>query len=50
MRYFYAQVDEGGVCNGVLDTHAPINAPHMISIPTPDPSYIGKRWTGSAWV
>lgn len=50
MRYYYAQIDEAGVCTGVLDTHAPISAAHMIPIATPDSSFIGKRWTGAEWV
>lgn len=50
MRYYYAQINEGGICTGVTDTHAAISAPQMIPVDSPDPSYIGKRWTGSAWV
>ena len=50
MRYFYAQIDGAGYCTGVIDTHAVIDAPHMIPIESADASYIGKRWTGAEWV
>jgi hypothetical protein len=50
MRYYYAQINGGSVCTGVLDTFAPIVAANMIAITSLDPSLIGKRWTGSAWV
>lgn len=49
MRYYYAQIDNGGVCTGVIDTHAEIVAPHMIPIPSADPAYIGQTWTGEEW-
>ncbi len=49
MRHCYAQINELGLCTGVIDTHAPIDAPDMIPILTADPVYIGQTWTGEEW-
>lgn len=50
MRYYYAQIDGSGVCTGVIDTHAQIIADHMIPIPSCDSSYIGRTYSGGAWL
>ena len=49
MRHCYAQINELGLCTGVIDTHAPIDAPDMIPILNADPDYIGQTWTGEEW-
>lgn len=49
MRHYYAQIDNAGVCTAVLDTHAPIDAPHMIPIDEPRSDYIGRTYAGGAW-
>ncbi len=50
MRYYYAQINESGVCTGVLDTHAEIVSDLMIPIASCDASYIGRIYSGGAWV
>lgn len=49
MRYYYAQINNAGVCTGVIDTHAEINAPNMIQIPSPDKEYIGRTHANGEW-
>lgn len=49
MRYYYAQIDGSGICTGVIDTHAEILSPNMISIPSPDASYIGRTYADGEW-
>lgn len=50
MRYYYAQVNEAGICTGVTDAHVPIIAPHMIQVDSADPAYIGRTWADGAWL
>lgn len=49
MRYFYAQIAVDGRCVGVIDTHQPIDAPHMVPVASVDITLLGRYWTGSAW-
>lgn len=50
MRYYYAQIDENDVCVGILDTHAPINLPTMISLPSMQHDVLGKTLVNGEWV
>jgi hypothetical protein len=49
MAYYYAQINQDSICFAILQTYAPINQPHMITISAYDESVLGKRWTGSTW-
>lgn len=49
MRYFYAQIDGTGRCVGVIDTHQPIDAAHMVAVASMDITLLGRYWNGSAW-
>lgn len=49
MRYFYAQINGASRCTGVIDTHKPIEAPHMIPVEAIDVTLLGRYWNGSTW-
>lgn len=49
MRYYYAQIDDWGVCAGVIETHAEMHLPHMVPIESADPAYIGRTYTNGEW-
>ena len=50
-KYFYARVDENGVCRGVSSLSGPVATDDLIAIKKYDPSMIGaKRWSGGSWV
>ena len=49
MSYYYAEINQDSICFAILQTYAPINQPHMITISSYDESYLGKRWTGTTW-
>ena len=49
MTYYYAQINDSSICYALLQTYAQINASNMISIPSYDETYLGKRWTGTSW-
>ena len=44
----YAQITNG-VCEGLLNTPNPIDAPHMISLPDESPVNIGWTYDGTNW-
>ncbi len=48
--HFYAQIDDDGVCYAVTQTAGPISAPDMVPIPDFDLTYIGRTYSGGAWV
>jgi len=50
MRYLYAQIDGSNVCVALLDTHALMVSPSMISIESMDETLLGQTWTGTEWV
>lgn len=47
--YYYAQINNLGICFSVLETFAEIIDNDMIPIPAYDESYLGKQWTGTSW-
>lgn len=49
MRYYYAQIDGASRCVGVIDTHRPIEAAHMVPVAGVDVALLGRYWNGSAW-
>lgn len=54
MRYYYIIIAkdeyENLICNGIINTFAPIEKEDYIPTETYDESLIGKMWTGSEWV
>lgn len=49
MRYYYAQIDGASRCVGLIDTHQPIDAAHMVALQSLDVTLLGRYWSGSAW-
>jgi hypothetical protein len=49
MNNCYAQLDENGLCIGESCLSGVVDAPHLVSIPHADGSYIGRVWDGAAW-
>lgn len=47
---FYAQLDGSGICVAVTQPAQPLVGAQFIPVASLDPTLIGKRWTGSAWV
>lgn len=50
MRYYYAQINQAGICIALSDLSGEVVNANMIPLPAYDSSVIGKRWTGAAWV
>lgn len=49
MRYYYAELNESGVCVAVVDTHEPIDSPQMVAIESPDESYLFRTYADGAF-
>lgn len=47
--YFYAQLSAGR-CYAVTQTRAAVVQADMIPIPSLDVSYLGRTWSGTAWL
>ena len=48
-EFFYAQVDQSGVCFSVTQTAGEVTEPGMVRIQEFDPSLLGRLWLGDAW-
>lgn len=48
--YFYAQIDDDGICCGVSQLSGIVEHDDMIQIESYDMSLMGKLWTGTEWV
>lgn len=49
MRYYYAELNDDGMCIAVVNTHEPIESPKMIAIESPDDSYLFRTYTNGVW-
>lgn len=49
MIFYYAQVDENGVCICVSQLAGEVDQPDMIRLDEFDASVLGKRWDGENW-
>lgn len=48
--YLYANIHpETKICCAISNTTGPIEAENVILLDPPDPSVMGKRWTGTNW-
>lgn len=50
MRYYYAQINENKICDGVSDHSEPIIENNLIPIENLDSSFIGKKFENNQWV
>lgn len=48
--YYYAQIDDDGICCGVSQLSGEVDYPNMIQLESYDMSLMGKLWTGTEWV
>ena len=48
-RYYYAQINDSGICTGVVDTDREIPQPYMIPIESADKSYMGRTYADGEW-
>lgn len=48
-QYFYAQLNDDGVCNGVSMLSGIVDAPHMILLEEYDESLLGKFYNDGVW-
>ena len=49
MDYFYAQLDQDGVCVGISQLAGEVEAAHMISIPDFDTGLLGQAYSDGQW-
>ena len=49
MTYYYA-VLVGGVCCAIQQTAAPLTGSQYVEISGLDPAYLGRTYSGGAWV
>lgn len=47
---FYAELNEAGICFAVTQPGELLVGPQFVPVASLDPTLIGKRWTGTAWV
>ena len=47
--YYYAQINEHGVCIGVSSLAGEVNESHMIRIPEYNDDYIGRKYENGEW-
>lgn len=47
--YFYAQLNDSGICISVTQTAGPMEGPNFVPIDGIDPSLIGRHWNGTGW-
>ena len=50
MSYYYAQINDNNICDGISRINELDNRPSMIQLDSYDASVIGKLWTGSEWI
>ena len=48
--YFYAQIDDDGICCGVSQLSGIVEHDNMIQLESYDMSLMGKLWTGTEWI
>lgn len=48
--YYYAQIDDDGICCGVSQLSGEVEHDNMIRLESYDMSLMGKLWTGTEWV
>lgn len=48
--YYYAQIDDDGICMGVSQLSGVVDKPNMIELESYDTSLMGKIWTGTEWI
>ena len=49
-HYYYAQLDETGLCVGLSDLSGEVTAGNMVSIESYDLSVLGKKLENGTWV
>lgn len=47
---YYAIINDSGVCKGISELSGAVNDAKMIEIAGYDPTIVGKKWNGSAFV
>ena len=47
--YYYAQIDDDGICCGVSQLSGIVEHDNMIQLESYDMSLMGKLWTGTEW-
>lgn len=50
MAYYYAQINDDNICEGVSQLSELDSRPNMIQLESYDASVMGKMWTGTEWV
>lgn len=48
--YYYAQINDDGICCGVSQLCGIVDRDDMIQLESYDMSLMGKLWTGTEWV
>lgn len=48
--YYYAQIDDDGICCGVSQLSGIVEHDNMIQLESYDMSLMGKLWTGTEWI
>ena len=48
--YYYAQIDDDGICCGVSQLSGIVEHDNMIQLESYDMGLMGKLWTGTEWV
>lgn len=48
--FYYAQIDDDGICCGVSQLSGIVEHDNMIQLESYDMSLMGKLWTGTEWV
>ena len=48
--YYYAQIDDDGICCGVSQLSGEVEYDNMIQLESYDMSLMGKLWTGTEWI
>lgn len=48
--YYYAQIDDDGICCGVSQLSGEVEHDNMIQLESYDMSLMGKLWTGTEWI
>lgn len=49
-HYYYAEIDENGICFAVSDLSGEMDKPTMIALESYDVSVLGKRYENGVWV
>lgn len=48
-RYFYAEINEEGICCNVSDLSGEVESPTMIPLETYDETLLGKKYAEGVW-